>query len=115
LPEDGALQSRSSYECVLRAYHFRRTYATALFEPVMSCMQAAVEKDPGYAEAWSMLGFMHCISDAIGFGAAEPGAGFAAAQAAALKALDLAPDNVRALKVLSAVHFYQGKYNGSER
>jgi TolB-like protein len=112
---DGALQQRSSYECVLRAYHFRRTYATALFEPVMSCMQAAVEKDPGYAEAWSMLGFMHYISEAIGFGAAEPGAGFAAAEASAQQALDLAPDNVMALKVLSAVRFYQGRFDDSER
>jgi TolB-like protein/Tfp pilus assembly protein PilF len=108
-------QSESSYECVLRAYHFRRSYATALFQPVMSCMKAAVEKDPDYAEAWSMLGFMYYISESIGFPRADPGDGFAAAEEAALQALDLEPDNVMALKVLSAIRFYQGKYDESER
>ena len=55
----GVEPSMASYACVLRAYTYRRTFRDELRQPVLACLDAAVERDPDYAEPWAMLGWLH--------------------------------------------------------
>ncbi len=105
----------SSYECVLRAYHFRRTYSPALYPPTLACLERAIQTDPDYAEAWAMLGFFHFISTALSILPADPAKNFRTGTEAARHSIELDPDNVLGLKVLSAINHYQGNYAQSER
>jgi tetratricopeptide (TPR) repeat protein len=47
-----------SYTCVLRAYDYRRGFDEKLYPPVLDCLKAAVVRDPDYAAAWAMLGWL---------------------------------------------------------
>ena len=51
--------SMPSYACILRAYEYRRTFEDALHAPAMACLKEAVLRDPEYADAWAMLGWLH--------------------------------------------------------
>ena len=105
-----------AYDCVQRAFAFRRTFAPEEYPPVRACLEEAVRRDPDYAAAWAMLAFAHM--DAARFelveAAARPGeldAGLAAAQ----RAVALAPEGVRSLQSLAALHFARGDYDEAER
>ena len=64
----GLAPSMPSYACVLRAHHTaRRTFRDELRQPVLSCLDAAVRRDPGYAEAWALLGWLHLDAARYGF------------------------------------------------
>jgi TolB-like protein len=104
--------SMSSYACVLRAYDYRRTNEAAAYAPTRACLEAAVLRDPDYAEAWAMLAYLRL--DAARFGYVE-GLGVAEvypeAHLAASRALALDPGNVQALKALSLAQFYAGRFD----
>jgi TolB-like protein len=107
--------SMASYACILRAYDYRRNFETALHAPAMACLNRAVERDPEYADAWAMLGWLHldAVRQDIAPEAERP-AEMAAAFQAASHALELAPRSPRALAALSAITFYQGDYAMAE-
>ena len=105
-----------AYDCVQRAFAFRRTFDLKAYPAVRACLEEAVQRDPGYAGAWAMLAFAHL--DAARFelvdAPARPGeldAGLAAAQ----RAVELAPGSVRSLQSLAALHFGRGDYDEAER
>ena len=107
--------SMPSYACILRAYDYRRSFDDALFAPAMACLKQAVVRDPDYADAWAMLGWLHL--DAVRQDIApesERPAEMAAAFEAATHAVVLDPDNPRTLAALSAVNFYKGNYAAAE-
>jgi TolB-like protein len=104
-----------SYACILRAYDYRRTFQDDLFAPTLACLKQAVVRDPDYADAWAMLGWLHL--DAVRQDiapAAERPAEMAAAFDAASHAVDLDRKSLRALEALSAVTFFQGDYAAAE-
>jgi TolB-like protein/Tfp pilus assembly protein PilF len=112
--QDGA-PSMPSYACILRAYEYRRTFEDALHAPAMDCLEQAVLRDPNYADAWAMLGWLHL--DAVRMEVApeaERPAEMAAAFGAASHAVDLDRGNQRALSALAAITFYQGDYTAAE-
>jgi TolB-like protein/tetratricopeptide (TPR) repeat protein len=105
-----------SYICVLRAYTYRRDFAHAQFDPVLRCLEQAVRRDPNYSDAWAMLGWLHLDAGRI------PYAGYGSTQEefqkgldAATRAVELEPNNTLAIKALSAVNHYLGRYDESER
>lgn len=112
---DHSIPSMASYECVLRGYNFRRTYSPTLYEPLLSCLEQAVQTDPDYAEAWAMLGFVHSISTALSILPSDPDKDFDTGAEAARHSIELDPENVLGLKVLSVINHYQGNYAESER
>ena len=82
-----------AYDCVQRAFAFRRTFARRAYPPVRACLEEAVRRDPGYAGAWAMLAFAHM--DAARFELVEPAARpgeLDAGLAAAQRAVELAPE-----------------------
>ena len=107
--------SMPSYACILRAYEYRRSFEDALFAPAMACLGQAVLRDPDYADAWAMLGWLHL--DAVRMDMApeaEQPAEMEAAFDAASHAVELDPRNPRTLAALSVVTFYQGDYAVAE-
>jgi tetratricopeptide (TPR) repeat protein len=107
--------SMPSYACILRAYEYRRSFEDSLFAPAMACLGQAVLRDPDYADAWAMLGWLHldAVRQDIAPEAERP-AEMEAAFDAASHAVELDPRNPRTLAALSVVTFYQGDYAVAE-
>ena len=105
-----------SYVCVLRAYAYRRRFEQADYQPVLSCLEQAVQRDPAYSDAWAMLGWLRLDGGRFGYGARdEVGKQYADGLAAAERALALEPDNTLALKAASSINHYMGQYAEAER
>ena len=105
-----------AYDCVQRAFAFRRTFAPEAYPAVRACLEQAVRLDPNYAGAWAMLAFAHM--DAARFELVEPSARpgeLDAGLAAAQRAVALAPEGVRSLQSLAALRFARGEYDEAER
>ncbi len=112
----GRPETLTAYDCVQRALAYRRTFAEGLYPAVRSCLEEAVQHDPGYADAWAMLAFAHL--DAARYGLVEPAARpseMAAGVEAALRAVTLAPDRVRPWQSLAALRFMSGDHAEAER
>lgn len=56
----------SAYDCVQRAFDYRRTFDAAKFPAVRSCLDETIRSEPDYAMAWAMRAFLHL--DAARFG-----------------------------------------------
>ncbi|WP_223421667.1 hypothetical protein [Tateyamaria pelophila] len=107
--------SMPSYACIQRAYAYRRSFEDALFAPAMACLKQAVVRDPDYADAWAMLGWLHLDSVRHDIAPqAERSDEMAAAFAAASHGVALEPGNPRTLAALSAISFYRGDYAAAE-
>jgi len=108
--------SLESYLCILRAYEYRRRFSGAAYAPTRACLEAAVARDPDYADAWAMLGWLHLDAGRYRFpGAAPVETEYALALDAARRALTLSPDSELALRALSSIQHYLGHYDESER
>ncbi len=111
-----AAPSMPTYQCILRAYEYRRTFPVDLYGPVVDCLEAAVRRDPDYADAWAMLRLAEARRRAVRPVAGGPGReppGSCPRDAARAVALD--PNSVRALQALAAITFYGGDYAAAER
>ncbi|WP_156953383.1 tetratricopeptide repeat protein [Afifella pfennigii] len=113
---DAALapESIGSYLCVLRSYNYRRSFSAAAFAPMRACLEAAVERDPAYADAWAMLGWIYMDDGRFGFSGGEAQSLYRQGEEAAARAIELEPDNVLALKALSSIRHYMGRYEEAE-
>jgi TolB-like protein len=111
----GDAPSMPSYACLLRAYEYRRTFEDALHAPAMACLKETVVRDPEYADAWAMLGWLHldAVRNDLAPTAEHP-AEMAAAFEAASHAVALKPKSPRTLAALSVITFYQGDYATAE-
>jgi TolB-like protein len=112
-PETTAI---SSYECVLQAYAYRRSFTKALHTPVLSCLQDAVARDPNYVDAWAMLAWLYM--DEGRFDWLKEGSqveAYRRAVSTAQHALALDRNNILALKALSSTLHYMGEFPEAER
>lgn len=103
----------SSYACMLQAYEYRRNFGSELYRLVRACLEKAVATDPGYAQAWAMLGWMHL--DAVRFWGGDPQVEFPLALDAASQARVIDDRSTVAIGALSAIHHYMGDYDESVR
>jgi TolB-like protein len=105
-----------AYECVLRAYTYRRTYSRELYPGTRACLQDAVRQDPDYAEGWAFLGWLRM--DAVRLHLVqgdEAAAEMDRALSATSHAVELAPKNAVALQASAAVAWYRGDLEEAER
>jgi TolB-like protein/Tfp pilus assembly protein PilF len=111
----GAVPSMASYTCVLEAYVYRRTFRAGLYAPALACLQDAVRRDPGYAQAWALLGWLEMDAARFDFvaGSAKPAA-IERAFAAAERAVDLEPSSALPLQALASISYYAGRFEESE-
>ncbi|MHA7774107.1 hypothetical protein [Roseibium sp. M-1] len=108
--------SADSFECVLRGYVYRRKFSAELHPVLRACLERAVIADPGYSEAWAMLGWIYL--DAARFGFAKKGEKelfFDRGLDAASHALTLDANSVLALKAMSSINHYMGSIAEGER
>ncbi len=106
----------SSFDCVLRGYVYRRNFSAQLHAQVLGCLEEAVKRDPTYAEAWAMLGWLYLDAARFGFAPdADRELGFDRALTAASHALTLEGNNVLALKAMSSANHYMGNIREGER
>ncbi len=104
-----------AYDCVQRAFAYRRSFAKAEYPAVRACLDEAVIRDPGYADAWAMLGFAHMDAARFGLVSADAVSGeFAAGLLAAERSVELAPGSVRSLQALAALQFINGLVDTAE-
>lgn len=109
-------RNMESYICVLRALGYQRTFARALFDPAMRCLEETVQRDPEYSDAWAMLGWLHTHAGRLGYtGLSNTHDEFAKALEATSRAVQLQPNNPLALKALAATYHYLGRYEESDR
>jgi len=105
-----------SYICVMRAYQYRRNFSLDDYKPVRACLEKAVERNPEYSESWAMLGWMHLDAGRYEFeGEGTTQEEYQKAYVAASRAIQLEPDNLLALKAMSSIDHYLGRYEESER
>ncbi|WP_275168282.1 hypothetical protein [Bradyrhizobium sp. CSS354] len=109
-------RSMASYNCVLRAYEYQRTFSHALFAPVMECLKETVRRDPRYSDAWAMLGWLHVHAGRLGYtGAGNTQKEYAEALEATSRAVKLQQNSPLALKALAATYHFLGRYEESDR
>jgi TolB-like protein len=106
----------SSFACVMQAYTYRHTNRPDHYSPARTCLEAAVVRDPTYAEAWAMLANLRLDGGRFGYdgGTSEEKArAYAGARAAAAKALSLEPENVTATSALAMIEHYASRFTES--
>ena len=109
-------RTMAAYGCVLQAYVYRRTFARELYTPVRGCLENAVRLDPGYADAWALLGWVHLDGARFGYvPETDVASEMEQALAAASHAVDLAPQSLVGLQALSAITYYRGAYDEAEK
>jgi TolB-like protein len=109
-------ETLAAYECVLRAFAYRRTFSQELYRSTRECLDETVSRDPSYPDGWAMLAFAHLDEYRwYGFGPryGRPEA-LDQALAAAQRAKDLDPDNVTSLSAYAAVQYYRGQFAEAE-
>jgi TolB-like protein len=104
-----------AYDCVLRAFDYRRTQGREKHAASRECLEEAVRRDPGYADAWAVLADSYLDEFRYGYGPRpyDPAA-LTEALSTARHAVELDRDSVLALLALSAVHFYRSEFAEAE-
>ena len=95
-----------AYDAILRFYHYETELTPVAFEKALAALEQAIEIDPEYGLAWSMLGHLHADNHALGF--CEIEASLEKALTFAQKGVALAPDNQFARDALTLVYFHRG-------
>ncbi len=98
-------ESLSAYECVLRAkWYNAESLGREDHLKVRSCLEQAVQTDPGYADAWAWLAFVYTNEYSFGHNARpEP---LARALDAALTAVKLSPHSGDVQRHLTMVYYF---------
>jgi TolB-like protein len=105
-----------SYLCVQRSQKYRRTFDTGMLDSLMSCLESATRKDPTYADAWALLGWLKM--DSVRFEVMPPSLAMqkmAEALQATKHAVELDPYSLYALQALASVMYYSGQIDESEK
>jgi len=95
-----------AYDATLRFYHFESQLTPAAFKKALAALEQAVQIDPEYGLAWSMLGHLHADNYALGF--CEIESPLEKALNFAQKGVALAPENQFAQDALTLVYFHRG-------
>jgi adenylate cyclase len=103
-----------SYECVVRFQQYWRVYDVREYDDLRGCMEATVQKDPGYARARSSLALLYI--DAYRFGYGSQKLDFDPVQRAlelAQGAIDLEPRASDGYLALSVARWFDHDVEGS--
>jgi TolB-like protein/DNA-binding winged helix-turn-helix (wHTH) protein len=80
------------YECIVRTNEVMNSgFSASTHLSTRTCLEAAVAKEPDYATAWALLAWVHTLEFTYGYNRRPDTAPRELAQAAARRAIDLAP------------------------
>jgi tetratricopeptide (TPR) repeat protein len=99
-----------AYECVLRAHAYNAIHTEASHLAARNCLERTVEADPGYADAWAQLAYLHRESHHHGFNPRPDS--IDAALGAARRAVELDPTNQLGQLALALAYFNRGDLDG---
>jgi tetratricopeptide (TPR) repeat protein len=99
--------SLSSYECVLRAYHYFEYFQEVHHRRARDCLEEAVIRDPEYADAWGWLAILYANEHAWGFNRREDPLG--RALTAGNNAVRANRNSQMAWEGKAAAHFFLGQ------
>jgi TolB-like protein/Tfp pilus assembly protein PilF len=108
-------RSLASYECILLADDYYASYSPADYEAARRCLETALEREPGYAQGWAYLAYLHLDDLRYGYASSPLGRELEQAAAAARRAVALEPENAVAQRALAAVLFTAGDLEGFRR
>jgi adenylate cyclase len=60
-------ESFAAYDCVLRYYHYQKSFEQQEHARVRACLERTVEIEPGYAEAWAVLARIYAQERRFGY------------------------------------------------
>ena len=95
-----------TYDAILRFYHYETELTPEAFKKSLAALEQAIEIDPEYGLAWSMIGHLYADNYALGF--CEIEASLEKALTFAQKGMALAPRNQFARDALTLVYFHRG-------
>ncbi len=105
-----APEAWEAYDCVVQADELHRRIAPPEETgEVLQCLKRVVAQEPGYADAWIMLGLTEIDKFRFAPLVRLSSGGVERALVAATHAVDLAPDSGRAQLAMMSALFFQGK------
>jgi tetratricopeptide (TPR) repeat protein len=106
-----------TYDCVLKYYYYRRTVDPALHSDAVACFERAVEREPGFADAWAGLALLYLDEHGFGYTPKKdaPRSALDRAFEAARRALDINGENFLANLALARARYFGGDFDGFER
>ncbi|HEX6114461.1 MAG TPA: hypothetical protein VFZ10_19365 [Geminicoccaceae bacterium] len=105
-----APESLSAYECVLQVFDYYRHMSPTRVQDAHACLERATETEPGYADAWALLGMSHLDHVRLRLVPRSEDKDFLdRALQAARKAVELAPRNALAHQALLLAHSFRGE------
>jgi TolB-like protein len=108
-----APKSFAAYDCVLRYYHYQRSFDPQEHSEVRSCLEQAVELEPDYADAWAVLANIYAQEHRFGYNPRrELYDSHERSLAAAYRAVEIDPRNPTAQLMLANALFDQRNLAG---
>jgi adenylate cyclase len=99
-------KSFAAYDCVLRYYHYQRSFDQQEHAKVRSCLERAVELDPDYSDAWAVLANVYAQEHRFGFNPRpELYDSYERSLTAAYRAVEIEPRNPTAQLMLANALF----------
>jgi adenylate cyclase len=100
-------QNLGAYECLLQAYDYRRDFRPETHAKVRACLEQAVEREPGYAEALAMLSTIYLDEFRWRFNPRPDSDPLAEAVQMAERAVESAPESAEAWTALFEATFFR--------
>ena len=106
-----------AYACTLRYYSYRADLDAATHPSIRKCLEQAVARYPLYATAWALLSqtYVDEVRFRYPIDPAASSASMDRALAAARRAVELDPDNVRALQAEMLAYYFGGNIEAALR
>lgn len=102
------LPDLDAYTAVLRFYEYLENFSVENHARTREALERAVERDPGYAEAWGCLAIVHAGEHMFGFNPRlDDAPPLERARTAALRALKLDPHSITGHYALALSHYYR--------
>ena len=99
-------ESFAAYDCVLRYYHYQRSFDPQEHAKVRPCLERAVELDPDYSDAWAVLANVYAQEHRFGFNPRpELYDSYERSLTAAYRAVEIEPRNPTAQLMLANALF----------
>lgn len=98
-----------AYKCTLAYYRYRTNLNPKTHTSVQSCLQRAVKRFPNYATGWALLSLTYLDELRFRYRLNSTTPSLDLATDAARRAVELDPQNVRALQAEMLGHFFRGE------